>query len=331
MIGAITLGVLTNFLWDYLKDNFSHISNYTDIRGTWDVDVDFRTDPPRRYKERITIDYQNGKSFRGALISPNPDDSTKELTQELRGQFVKGNYAIYSFKQANATFTEFGTGILDLEDSHERAVGHSVTYGISSQVPTFARVLVTKRGASYSTADSLRLRPCTTEDLEAIMEMERLGFEPGIQEAVETFRQRLRIFPDGCFIAMSDSSIVGCVFTEIWAQYDKGSSKSHDFALDHSISKNHRAEGSVLYIVSMTVKPEFRRGGVGTALFAATIKKMKFQHPGVKEVLLLVSEDWTSARKIYREDGFIEVDRIEDFFRPMGKLPVDGIVMQRKV
>lgn len=176
--------------------------------------------------------------------------------------------------------------------------------------------------------EPLCLKTALPEDIDVLMDLEHLGFEPGIREQRETLLQRLLTFAPGCFLAMNGRAIVGCVFTEIWKPCEKGLLDADNFALDPVGSGRHDPTGSVLYVASLTLRPEFRGAGKGKELFRATLCHMKEGFPQIRECVLLVNEDWAAARRIYQDAGFLVEGRLPGFFRPLGKPPTDGVVMR---
>src|SRR5438034_574918 len=91
----------------------------------------------------------------------------------------------------------------------------------------------------------------------------------------------------------------------------------------------HRADGSVFYVSSIGVLPEYRGQGLGRGLMASALEVARSL--GCDESVLVVSEAWLPARAIYAGLGFRELERLAGFFTPRGRPPEAGIVMWRSL
>ena len=179
---------------------------------------------------------------------------------------------------------------------------------------------------------ALTFRPAATSDsedpgdLERIMAMETAGFAAEHRESRAVYAQRIDAFADGALIAELGENVVGCFFSEIW----KGSDdlRAEHFRLGHAIGERHdAAHGDELYITSLTLDPDWRGRGLGTALFAGGIAHVARARPQLRSALLLVNARWQRARRIYLAQGFVEIARFPAFFAA-GE---DGIVMRRAI
>lgn len=66
-------------------------------------------------------------------------------------------------------------------------------------------------------------------------------------------------------------------------------------------------------IISIAVRPSFRKAGVGTALVEYTLDLLAER--GVPKVFLMVGERNKGAISFYRRLGFRSVRRVEDYYR----------------
>lgn len=120
---------------------------------------------------------------------------------------------------------------------------------------------------------TLVLAEATMHDLDQIMDMEVKGFAPGNQELREIYELRIRTFPQGSLMAYSGSECVGCFFSEIWKE--SSIPAVEHFTLGHDILKRHDPVlGTVLYISSMTISPDFRGKGLASQLFPGCIDRV---------------------------------------------------------
>jgi len=182
---------------------------------------------------------------------------------------------------------------------------------------------------SSTPADGVVMRTATPQDLPAIMAIERESFLPGVVEGEEVFRERIRVFPEG-FLVVEQAGRpgpVGYVCSEIWDGTEKLTPGL--FELGHAVAGRHRPGGQVLYVSSTGLLPSARGRGLGHLLFATLVSRVRASRPDVASIVLIVSEAWTAARRIYASEGFVELLRIEGFFQPVGGRREAGIVMRR--
>lgn len=66
------------------------------------------------------------------------------------------------------------------------------------------------------------------------------------------------------------------------------------------------------HIVTIDVLPDYRRKGIGTALLKSV--EQEFKDAGVKVCYLEVREDNLAARGLYHEAGYVEVERLENYY-----------------
>lgn len=173
------------------------------------------------------------------------------------------------------------------------------------------------------------MRPALSGDLPAIMVIERESFLPGVVEGEEVFRERIRVFPEGFLVLEVPGSTgpVGYVCSEIWDGTEKLSAGL--FEMGHAVEQRHRPRGRVLYVSSTGLLRSARGRGLGHLLFSTLVSRVRLARPDVTSIVLIVSEAWTAARRIYASEGFVEVLRIDGFFQPVGGRREAGIVMRR--
>lgn len=159
------------------------------------------------------------------------------------------------------------------------------------------------------------------------MELEDGGFHQRIQEDKSVMLERMRHFPEGFLVLANDSDLaMGYLCSELW---EVDSSLPHAaFALGHDIKETHKADGSQLYISSMTVATEYRGGGLGKKFFQQSVHMLRTQLTHLRGSILLLSAEWTGAHKIYQDSGYTEIARLKDFFAAIATHDADAIIMQ---
>ena len=112
----------------------------------------------------------------------------------------------------------------------------------------------------------IEIRRAKEEDLEEIVELENKVWPPGTRSPREKFESRLKIFPQGFFLAYNENSLIGASTSQI-INYDGSSIDSWEDITDFGwIRKTHNPEGNALYIVSLGA---ISRSGAGSALMQA--------------------------------------------------------------
>ena len=110
------------------------------------------------------------------------------------------------------------------------------------------------------------LRKVTKLDINAIMNIEKEAFAEEIQESKDVFLERIETFPEGFFILEEKNKKIGYFSSELWNSVpQKGDSC---FSLNHSALKNHKKEGTVLYISSIAILNDYKGNGFGYRFFS---------------------------------------------------------------
>lgn len=175
---------------------------------------------------------------------------------------------------------------------------------------------------------SILLRQAKIDDIDYILAIEENSFKNGIIESRQVFEERIKVFSEGFLLAEADNckNPVGYICSELWASERKLTCQT--FSLGHSIRKVHSQKGTVLYISSMGVLPEYRGRGYGGQMLQKLIAKTKTTYPQVTSCVLIVSEKWPAAKKTYLKLGFEQIGLIPGFFQPVGFQSEQGIVMR---
>ena len=177
--------------------------------------------------------------------------------------------------------------------------------------------------------------PAKPFDINAIMAIEHCAFIPEIQEKQKTFEERIKTYPEG-FLVLADTTdkvvlehgkalVCGYFSSELWYSIPD---TDDIFTLGHPAKKSHRTDGSVLYISSFALLTQYRGKGLARTFFHDSIRAICGGNKNIKQVLLLVNEEWTGAHHIYETEGFTEIRRLPGFFSSMHKEKADGILMK---
>jgi len=82
-------------------------------------------------------------------------------------------------------------------------------------------------------------------------------------------------------------------------------------------------------ILTVATAPEHRRKGLGATLISALINRLGER--GVSRITLDVAEDNAPARALYRGFGFTEDGRRPRYYTAGRDVPVDAVLMSRKM
>lgn len=177
--------------------------------------------------------------------------------------------------------------------------------------------------------NNLKIRNAKINDIEKILEIEHNSFDKNICEDKQVFIDRIETFNKGFLVAEYKGEIIGYICSEIWLYNEN--LKESDFLLNHSIKESHKANGDELYISSFAISSKARKYGIGKILFNYLIDNVDKLIANPKSLLLVVAENWTSARNIYLKKGFLKVCILKDFFDYGDIFPfkADGIVMRK--
>ena len=176
----------------------------------------------------------------------------------------------------------------------------------------------------------LKMRVATLADRDAIMHVEHHAFDVSIQEKESVFEQRLQYCKNCCLVFEDTVTgvIAGYVTAERWKTCIID---AKSYTLGHSVFDTHCDDGSVLYISSFAVLPEYQGKGKGSALFTNIINWFIAHNAGITEIVLLVNEAWAAARHIYSNAGFSLVCTFPSFFNNSDGTHTAGILMRRSL
>lgn len=177
--------------------------------------------------------------------------------------------------------------------------------------------------------NNLKIRNAKINDIEKILEIEHNSFAKNICEDKQVFIDRIETFNKGFLVAEYENEIIGYICSEIWTYNE--TIKENSFLLNHSIKESHKANGDELYISSFAISPKARKYGIGKILFNYLIDNVDKLVANPKSLLLVVAENWTSARNIYIKKGFHEICILKEFFdyNNIEPFKADGIVMRK--
>lgn len=167
----------------------------------------------------------------------------------------------------------------------------------------------------------------TTNDLEKVMEIEKLSFTPETWEDQTVYNNRLSTFPQGNLTIWLNNELIGFICSELWiyaSDYPKES-----FTLSHDIKAYHSYLGSELYISSFAISPNFR-GGLGKQIFNDFIKLISNSYY-LKSSILLVSDEWEKAKNIYTHMGYRKISSIDNFFIGQHGKQWNGVIMRKEL
>lgn len=171
------------------------------------------------------------------------------------------------------------------------------------------------------------VRAATPGDLAQILRVESASFIPLITESGEVFAERIKKCPESFFVFTDgeDGRVFGYICAEKMDSVPRSSAR---LALGHTPRQS--AAGTVLYISSFALLPEYRGRGLGGRLWRESVRLFSAL-PSVRTIILLVNEKWAAARKIYEDDGFRAVRTFPRFFPSENGTSAAGILMGKNI
>lgn len=171
------------------------------------------------------------------------------------------------------------------------------------------------------------VRPAELSDLAVIMEIESLSFNANTQESSDVFKKRIMYFAEGFYIFLYQAQVIGFLTSEIWSKLP--TQEDNHLAINHSIEDVLNKKGSVLYISSFELHPQFRNKGLGTYFFDCYLKDIKRKFHQLNKAVLIVNENWLQAISIYRKQDFKLAFDIKKFFIEENGNKSAGLVLIR--
>lgn len=118
--------------------------------------------------------------------------------------------------------------------------------------------------------DTYHIRMVQITDLEEVTAVEAACFPPSEGADRETIKERLRLFPESFFVAVSEMD--GCIIGFVNGCVTDSPALPDELYHDASL---HKEEGEYQTIFGLDVLPSYRRQGVAAALMAYMIQKTK--------------------------------------------------------
>jgi ribosomal protein S18 acetylase RimI-like enzyme len=116
--------------------------------------------------------------------------------------------------------------------------------------------------------EKIIVRNAVTDDINDVMRVEREAWPPEIQAPREKFESRLKVFPQGFFVAVLNGKIMGVSTSEIIA-HDSPPRKWEEITDNGWIKSTHSPKGNAVYVVSLGVSPLAGGKGIGSLLIQA--------------------------------------------------------------
>ena len=139
---------------------------------------------------------------------------------------------------------------------------------------------------------TILVRNARDQDISAVAEIDAEAFSPyGTAEKPETFQFRLKAFPYGFIILVTDNEIAAYGCSEKWLT-------EREPGLDENPMTTHQPDGRIFCITAMAVKMKYRKRGYGLLILD---KLIEIAHrEGCKKIVL----ETTHAQGLYLKRGF---------------------------
>ena len=141
------------------------------------------------------------------------------------------------------------------------------------------------------------IRHASADEIADACKIDQEAFAPyGTAESPEIIHARFSSFPDGFWVAMRNSAIVGYASSEKWLTM-------REPQIDEWPKDTHHQAGVIWCITAMAIRRESQNQGVGTLLLRQMIAKASEQR--CSSIVLETS----NARSFYSQRGFHELQQ----------------------
>ena len=114
----------------------------------------------------------------------------------------------------------------------------------------------------------MQIRLANENDIEAMIQIEQIGFPPAEAAKEEDIRERFRVFPENFIVAEKDGKVIGFVNGCTTNQPELPDELYHDVSL-------HKPDGTYRTLFGLNVFPEYRREGIAALLVNELIRLSK--------------------------------------------------------
>lgn len=136
------------------------------------------------------------------------------------------------------------------------------------------------------------VRNAREQDIPGVAEIDAEAFSPyGTAETLETFQQRLRVFPNGFIILVAENEIAGFGCSEKWLT-------EREPRLDENPAVSHQPGGRIFCITALAVKSTRRGKGYGLTILDKLLQTAHDE--GCRKVIL----ETTHAQSLFQKRGF---------------------------
>ncbi len=170
---------------------------------------------------------------------------------------------------------------------------------------------------------NITIRQASIRDLDNIMKVEEEAWPIEAMASIDKFRERLRVFPPGFFVAVLDGEIVGTTTSQI-INYDPKNPPSSwtEITNDGRISETHKINGNAIYVVSLGVSPKGRPNGKGIGVGTALLEKQKQLARELGKEYLVLSARVPGYHNFCKRKGNVLIEDYVNYKREDG-LPED--------
>jgi predicted N-acetyltransferase YhbS len=121
--------------------------------------------------------------------------------------------------------------------------------------------------------NEITVRNAVIGDIPQIIEVEKDAWGEDGAASLDVFQSRMDVFPEGVFVAQDNNKLIGVGVLEIVDfDFDKDSFDWYRITDNGYLKKSHKNNGKYLYGVDLSVRPDYRRLGVGINLIENGLK-----------------------------------------------------------
>lgn len=168
--------------------------------------------------------------------------------------------------------------------------------------------------------NKLEYKKYTDGDFDDLYLLETKCFPPGVAYSRDLLKYSFKGAEGRVWICSYEGKIIGYYWSEIWNIPITDDFRTYLKTCEH----DHR--GNVLYIANIAVDPEYRGNNIGKEMMLKMLPEMA-DNRNLLYSLLAVSIKNKKAHAIYSELGYVSVQKIKDYYKPINSDPEAALIM----
>ena len=168
--------------------------------------------------------------------------------------------------------------------------------------------------------NKLEYRKYTDDDFDDLYLLETKCFPPGVAYPRDLLKSSFKGAEGRVWVVLYNELVIGYYWSEIW-----DIPITDDFRT-YLKTCEHDPHGNVLFIANIAVDPEYRGNSIGREMMLKMLPEMA-DNRNLLYSLLAVSVKNKKAHSIYSELGYVSIQRINNYYKPINSDPEAALIM----